>query len=552
MTCEACAGRVARALRQVAGVAGAVVNYGEALGKADLSGPVPDQALTDAVARAGYRATVLRAPAAPAPPAAAVPARALARRSPLVDGSGSSDLDVFVIGSGAAGVAAALQAATMNARVAIAEGGRLGGTCVNVGCIPSKFLIEAAAQVHGAQRGRAGIDGCSPSYEWADVLRQKNELVTGLRAAKYEDVLASYPAVVRVHGAARFVDGGTVRVGDRDYRPHKVIVATGTSPALPPIEGLAEARPLDSTSAMEVERLPESLIVLGGSAVGLELGQMFARFGVKVMVIELMPRLLPSEDEAITTALADHLRADGIEIHLDATTTRVERNARGVTVHVRVGRVESAFHAADVLVAAGRRPNVRDLGLREAGVELTAQGFVRVDATMRTSNANVFAAGDVTGGPGHVYVAAAAGRVAAENAITSGQRELDLSVVPSVTFTSPQVAAVGMSEHRARAEGHHVEVAILTMEHVPRAIVSQDTRGLVKIVAQRGTGRILGVHAIAANAGEIMGEATLAVRFGLTTRDLTSTLHPYLTWSESLRLAAQGFSSDVTKLSCCA
>ena len=551
MTCEHCAQRVEKALRAVDGVKAVGVDYKAGHGTVDVEGPIPSDALTAAVRTAGYDAQVVEAPSAAMRPGTSDIARRHGKRAGH-HGNGATDFDLVVIGTGGAGVAAAIQAATMHARVGIAEGGLLGGTCVNVGCIPSKNLIEVAGHYHAARKGFPGIGACSPELNWSAILNQKNALVRQLQEAKYADVLASYPSIKRLEGRARILTGGQIRVGDVEYRARKVIIASGTSPAMPPIPGLASAKPLDSTTVMDLEPLPESMIVLGGSAVGLELGQTFARFGVKVTVVELLPRLLPSEDEAISEALERYLREEGLEIHTGVATTRVERDESGVTLHVREGSLEGQFHASEILVAAGRRPNTRDLGLESIGVEVTEKGFVRVDSYMRTTNPDVFAAGDVTGGPGFVYVAAAGGRVAAENAISREQRELDLSVVPNVTFTSPQVASVGLTENAARAAGHHVEVSALAMEHVPRALVSHDTRGLVKIVAEAGTGRVLGVHAVAPNAGELMGEATLAVRLKLSTRDLTGTLHPYLTWIESLRLAAQGFGSDVTKLSCCA
>ena len=462
------------------------------------------------------------------------------------------DFDLLIVGTGAAGVAAAIQAATMHARVGIAERGQLGGTCVNTGCIPSKNLIEAAARYHSARKGFPGVGACTPPFAWSAVLEQKDELVQDLRAAKYADVLGAYPSITRLEGNAQVLRGGMIRVGDNTFAARKVIIATGTSPAMPPIPGLKEAAPLDSTTAMALEELPASLIVLGGSAVGLELGQTFARLGVQVTIVELMRRLLPSEDEAISDALAQYLREDGIQIHLGTTTMRAERDSAGVTLHVREGTRERQLRAFEILVATGRQPNTRGLGLEEAGVGLTEHGFVRVDRCMRTTNPAIFAAGDVTGGPGFVYVAAAGGRIAAENALSGGRRELDLTVVPAVTFTSPQVSSVGLTEAAARAAGHQVQVSTLAMEQVPRALVSRDARGLVKIVAETGTGRILGIHALAPHAGELMGEAALALRFSLTTRDLTETLHPYLTWIESLKLAAQGLGRDITKLSCCA
>jgi mercuric reductase len=279
---------------------------------------------------------------------------------------------------------------------------------------------------------------------------------------------------------------------------------------------------------------------------------MFARFGTKVVVLELMPRLLPNEDEAISEGLRAHLVAEGLEIHTGVTATRIDRDGLDVAARVRRGSTEDLFRAEEILVAVGRQPNTCDMGLDEAGVAVSERGFIRVDATLRTSNPAIFAAGDVTGGPGYVYVAAAAGRIAAENALTGKQLELDLSVVPNVTFTSPQVGSVGLTETGARALGYDVVVSTLPMEHVPRALVSRDTGGLVKIVAEARSGKLLGVHALAPHAGELMGEATLAIRHGLAARDLTETLHAYLTWGESIKLAAQALTRDVTKLSCCA
>ena len=482
---------------------------------------------------------------------------------------GTADFDVLIIGTGGAGVAAAIQAVGMGAKVGIAESATVGGTCVNVGCIPSKNWIEAAAHYHSARQGFPGIAPCEPQLDWKAVLRQKNELVTELRQAKYVDVLASYPGVAMLEGRAELVAANDasldspvrVRVGETEHVARRVVIAVGTSPSLPPIPGLAEIEPLDSTTAMELDQLPKSLIVLGGSAVGLELGQTFARFGVKVTVVELMPRLLPNEDEDISEALQLYLESEGIEIHTGMTTTKVEPDGNEIIAHVRQGGLGGQLRAERILVATGRRPNTSNMGLEGAGVRLTEKGFVQVDTRMGTSNANVYAAGDVTGGPGYVYVAAAGGRVAAENAMKSlsptrvaseEARELDLSVVPNVTFTSPQVGSVGLTEARARDQGIHVQVARVEMEQVPRALVSHDKRGFVKIVSEAASGKILGVHAIAPYAGEFMGEGALAIRFGLTARDLSGTLHPYLTWVESLKLAAQGFTMDVAKLSCCA
>lgn len=590
MTCLDCSRHVAKALDGVKGVRSASVDYRGGRASVELQQEIPVEELVAAVERAGYKATIMSDAAERAPETAGKAASPVtADRARQSRGTGTptgiartdqsqpnygqsgdgADFDVFVIGTGGAGVAAAIQAVGMGAKVGIVESGTLGGTCVNVGCVPSKNLIEAAAHYHAARQGFPGIAPCEPRLDWKAVLQQKNTLVTHLREAKYADVLASYPGVALLKGRAELVAGSEkstdssvwIRVGEKTHVARKVIIAVGTSPSFPPIPGLVDVAALDSTTAMDLEKLPNSLIVLGGSAVGLELGQTFARFGVKVTVVELMPRLLQNEDEAVAEALRHHLENEEIEIATGMTTTRVERDGGEIIVHVRHGSLEGQLRAEKLLVATGRRPNTSDIGLEGVGVRLTDRGFVQVDATMRTSNPNVYAAGDVTGGPGYVYVAAAGARIAAENAMKSlsptgvasdDVREFDLSVVPNVTFTSPQVGSVGLTESSAKAQGIHVQVSRLDMEQVPRALVSHDKRGFVKIVAEASSGKILGVHAIAPNAGEFIGEAALAVRFGLTARDLSGTLHPYLTWIESMKLAAQGFTMDISKLSCCA
>lgn len=597
MTCLDCSRHIARALERVAGVKSASVDYRGGRASVELEHEVPAEELVAAVERAGYEANMpsdIAGRAREQLVQAALPgiAEGISHRegtgipsfageepiritrisrgqAPAGPSSDAADFDVLIIGTGGAGVAAAIQAVGMGAKVGIVESGTLGGTCVNVGCIPSKNLIEAAAYYHAARQGFPGIAPCEPRLDWSAVRQQKNALVADLRQAKYADVLASYPGVALLEGRAELVaesekssdSSVRIRVGEKTHVARKVVIAVGTSPSFPPISGLADVGALDSTTAMDLEELPRSLIVLGGSAVGLELGQTFARFGVKVTIVELMPRLLQNEDEAVSEALQHHLENEGIEIHTGMTTTRVERHGGEIIVHVRHGSFEGRLRAEKLLVATGRRPNTSDIGLEGAGIRLTDRSFVQVDATMRTSNPNVYAAGDVTSGPGYVYVAAAGGRVAAENAMKSLSptgvasddiREFDLSVVPNVTFTSPQVGSVGLTEAGAKAQGIHVQVARLDMEQVPRALVSHDKRGFVKIVSEAASGKILGVHAVAPNAGEFMGEAALAVRFGLTARDLSGTLHPYLTWIESMKLAAQGFTMDISKLSCCA
>lgn len=449
-------------------------------------------------------------------------------------------------------MAAALRAVELGGRVRIIESGTIGGTCVNVGCIPSKSLISAAEMVHAAHRGFPGVAGCEPRVEWRALLEGKRELVAELRGKKYEHVLASRSGIEVLRGRARLVGDGWVEVDGARYAARKIVIATGTEPWLPDLPGLDDIDVLTSTTAMEVADPPASLLVLGGNTVGVELAQAFARFGTRVTVLELLLRLVAGEDADASAALQTALELEGIEVHTATTPLEVSQSGAGVVVHARTPAGERAFRAQRLLAATGRRPRLEDLGLEDVAVELDDRGFVRVDAGMRTSNPDIFAAGDVTGGPGFVYVAAAAGRVAAENAMLNGRVELDLNAVPRVTFTSPQVAAVGLTATEAERAGFAVDVTRLELEHVPRALVEHRRSGWVKIIAESGSRRILGVHAIGPNAAELLGEATLAVRKGLTVNDLVETMHPYLTWVEAMRLAAQSFTVDVEELSCCA
>lgn len=564
LTCLDCARKLERALRSVRGVEGAEVSYPGQHGSVTASAAIDRSELLRAVEQAGYGAEIMSGDGAAAASGASVtlgssqaPVRRPTTATPSKWGEGAFDYDLLVIGTGGAGTAAAIRASELGANVAIVEGANVvGGTCVNIGCIPSKFLIEAAHHYHTARTAFPGIRPCEPQLAWAEVLRQKRDIIESLRQEKYLDVLAAYEGITLLRGQATLLGEGRVRVVDQEIKARKVILATGTRPTLPPIPGLEEAGVLDSTTVMELEELPETMIVIGGGAIGLELGQAFARFGVKVIVVEALERIVPSEDPDISEALTVALEAEGIEIHTGVKVTGVSRDDTGYTVRIEDGSLTGKIRAAQLLVATGRRPNTEDLGLEEAGVTTDRNGFIPVDEFMRTSNPDVFAAGDVTGGPGFVYVAALGGGIAAQAALSEPSGEapiaIDLAATPRVIFTDPQVAAVGMTEEEARAAGLMPKVTSMPVEYLPRAVVSQRRRGVIKLVADAGSDRLLGAHIVAPNAGDIIGEAVLAVRFGLRVQEVVSTMHPYLTWAEGIKLAGQTFTKDVAKLSCCA
>ncbi|MFN2399886.1 MAG: mercury(II) reductase [Gemmatimonadaceae bacterium] len=559
MTCLDCAHTLEQALGAVPGVESAAVSYGAKRAAVTATDDVTVDRLLRTVEEAGYRAEVVGdsgpGTASPTSPEHGAPVGKAAARARKDDGDAAFDL--VVIGSGSAGMSAAIRASELGASVAVVESAEVvGGTCVNVGCIPSKHLVEAAHHYHLARTGYPGMTASDPHLAWDEVLRQKRAVVEELRKEKYIAVLDAYEGVTLLRGRAQLLGGGTIRVGEHDMAARKVVIATGTRPAMPPIPGLRESGALDSTSVMELDRLPESMIVIGGGSIGLELGQAFLRFGVRVIVVEALDRIVPNEDADLSAALTEALEAEGMEFHTGARVTAVERSEQGYTVRIERGSLRGALEAEQLLVATGRRPNSEDLGLDAAGMRIDQRGFITVDEFMRTTNRDIHAAGDVTGGPGYVYVAALQGGIAAQAALAEpGGNEaipIELTAVPRVTFTDPQVAAVGMTEAEAREAGLDPVVTSLPVRHLPRAAVSYRRHGVIKLVAERGTDRLLGAHLVTANAGDVIGEAVLAVRFGLTTRDLVSSLHPYLTWGEGLKLAAQTFTKDIAKLSCCA
>lgn len=467
--------------------------------------------------------------------------------------SQNTHYDLMTIGGGSAAFAAAIKAAELGVRVAIVEKGTIGGTCVNIGCVPSKTLIKAAELCyHSAYPGFEGLTACPPPSDWQRVVQQKDELVATLRQGKYVDVAAVYPNITILRGEAQLSGVRRVRVNGTVYEPGKIIVATGSSPWAPPIPGLEEAGSFDSEQALSLEALPASLIIIGGGSTGLEFAQLFARFGVQVMVLEVGPHIAMAEEPEIGQALIRYLEDEKVRICTNVRITRIERRDGEYLVHTETNGKPEICRAERLLVATGRRPNTNGLGVDQAGVSLRTKGEIVVNEHLQTTNPDIYAAGDCIGDPMYVYVAAYAGGLAAENALSGSDRIFDLTALPHVTFTDPQIASVGLTEEKATAQGRRVRTSVLPLHHVPRALASRNTKGLIKLVAQEDTGRLLGAHVLAAEAGEVIQEATLAIRFGLTVQDLADTFHPYLTMVEGLKLAALTFKKDVSKLSCCA
>lgn len=535
MTCDDCAHHVTTALDK-AGATDISVEWPTGQARFTWPADVPEAELRSRVVAAGYRPGTLRVSTA-GEPAVSDPAL---------------DYDLVVVGAGSAAFAAAIRATEAGYRVALVEEGVLGGTCVNIGCVPSKALLRAGELAWTAgHHPFAGLTTSSGPVDLAALVGQKDELVGALRQAKYADLVQDY-GFEAIPGRARFVGPDRLDVGGRAISAGVFLVATGASPSAPPIPGLAEAGFLTSTTALNLTEVPSRLAVIGANAIGLELGQFFLHLGSEVTFLDVAPRIAPFEEPEVSEALADSLRAQGARILAPADVLAVERTGGRVDVKVRAGGEEISLEVDQVLVATGRRPNTSDLRLEAAGVALDARGAVVVDDQLRTSNPRVFAAGDVIGGPQFVYVSAYEGALTVDNALLGADRSVDFTGLPKVTFTLPQVASAGLTEAQARSAGHDVVTSVLPLEAVPRALVNRDTHGLVKLVAEVGTGRLLGASVVADGAGDVIQAAVLAIRHGLTTDQLSATFHPYLTMAEGIKLAAQTFTRDVHKLSCCA
>jgi mercuric reductase len=457
-----------------------------------------------------------------------------------------------VVGGGSAAFACALRLAEEGAQVTLIESGTIGGTCVNVGCVPSKIMIRGAQLAQYARRQPfEGLRFTPAAVERSLLVVQQQRRVEELRQSKYEALVEGEPNIELVRGRARFLDAMSLEVTRSDGKTSRVdadrvLVATGARPAVSDVRGLAGTPYWTSTEALIAERVPEHLVILGSSVVALELGQAFLRLGAGVTLLA-RSTLLTREDPAIGEVLTRVLRDEGMRVLENATLRTVSHDGERFRIATAVGE----FEGDRLLVATGRTPNTEALGLDAAGIATDANGAIKVDPFLRTSAEHVYAAGDCADLPQFVYVAAAAATRAAENML-GGEATLDLSAMPAVIFTDPQVATVGLDEPTARKRGIEVEARTLSLDNVPRALANFDTRGFVKLVAEANTGRLLGAQIVAHEGGEIVQTATLAIRNRMTVEALGRELFPYLTMAEAIKLCAQTFSRDVTKLSCCA
>jgi mercuric reductase len=466
----------------------------------------------------------------------------------------SQNHDVVIIGSGSTAFAAALRAQSLGAKVLMIEKSVMGGTCVNWGCIPSKTLIHSAQIRHEAQLGAMiGLGTPEGEIDYAALGSHKGSVVKHLRQTKYLDILRDVPGLTLIKGTGRFLDHQTLEVGERVVKGDKFLVATGGYPRIVDFPGLRNVEYLTSMSALLLKQLPASLIIVGGGVIALELGQMYRRLGTRVTVLEHGGRVLPGMEAETALELQQILKGEGMEIALDVAVCSLEKAGGQIVVDVEAAGRRSRYAAERLLLAVGTSPASAGIGLELAGVAVDAKGFVKVDERMRTTAPGIWAAGDVTGGVMIATVGAREGIVAVDDMFNPGCGcRIDYQSIPMTIFTDPELGAVGYTEDEARQAGFDVITSLLPAAAIPKAHVTGTTAGVIKMVADRASGRLLGTHLLCKSGAELINEAALAIRLHATVEEMANTLHVYPSMGEGLRLCAQGFARDVSKLSCCA
>jgi pyruvate/2-oxoglutarate dehydrogenase complex dihydrolipoamide dehydrogenase (E3) component len=442
--------------------------------------------------------------------------------------------DLVVLGGGTGGIVASLIAARAGARVALVERDRLGGDCLWIGCVPSKSLLAAAELAHRMRHADSvGLAPHEPEIDFGKVMAHVERAIATIEPQDSLERLRSEGVDV-IEGEGRFEAPGIIVAGGRWLRWRRAIVATGSSPALPPVEGLAGAAPLTTDTVWQLRDLPERLVVLGGGPIGCELGQGFARLGARVTIIELADRLLLKEEPRASRLIADRLRADGVDVRVGARATRADAGA--LSVERAAGETETiAFDR--ILAAAGRSPRTRELGLERVGVEIDDSGAVIVDATLRTTARSVYAVGDVTGLLPFTHVAAHHARVATPNALFHARRKAD-DTVPWVTFTDPEVARIGLTEAEARRRwGDRTQVTTAEYSELDRAIAGGHPYGFTTLVGD-ARGRLVGATVAAPAGGEAIAELAAWISQGARIDAVSTTVHAYPTLAEGPARAA--------------
>lgn len=465
-----------------------------------------------------------------------------------------NEYDLIIIGGGAGAFAAAIKASELGAKTAlINEGLPLGGTCVNVGCVPSKALLNAAELVHTAKNHHVpGIEMAVNLADYAAVVADELALVEKLQAGKYEQVLKELANVSLIKGRATFVSPNQIKVGDQQYQAAKFIIAAGSTAIVPEVEGLVEAGYITHVEAMSLKTVPKRLAVIGAGAVGLELSQLYARFGSRVTILQRAASIMPIAEPALSEKLKQLMQDEGININTGASVTKISTENGTKTVFYNDERGSHSFEVDEILLAAGKAPNTGKLNLAAAGVRVNVKQAIITQPTLRTSQPHIYAVGDVTDLPLRLETTAGKeGTYAAENALKDLDKSIDYNSVPWTVFTDPQLASVGFTEDRQMEELKLCACRTITFDKLAKALITKRTEGVIKMAIHPQTNVIMGVHILAPNAGDLIAQAMVLIKNKNTIDDIEEMLPVFPTLSEAIKLAAMSFTKDIEKISCC-
>jgi len=456
------------------------------------------------------------------------------------------EYDVAVIGGGPGGYVAAIRAAQLGAKVLLVEKDKLGGVCLNRGCIPTKTLLKSAEKWQDIKHcSDFGLQAGNIGFDFAAVMARKDQVVSQLQAGVAQLVKSN--DIETVYGQAVLDGKNTIKVtkgGETiTYQARKIILATGSTPFRLPVPGGDLPGVIDSDRLLALTSVPRSMVVIGAGAVGIEFAAIFQAFGCEVTVVEMLPAILPNIDIDLVKRMGLLLRKQGIKMLAGTKVTAIRAEAEGLIVSVENDKGTQELQAEKVLVATGRQPAVEGLGLESASVGYSRKG-ITVNTNMETTTEGVYAVGDLTGGLMWAHTASAAGIVAAENAL-GGQVVMDYAAVPGCIFTSPEIAVVGFTEQEARTAGREIKVSRFNFAANGKAVSMGEADGLVKIVADAASGKLLGMHILGPHASDLIMEGAIAMKNGLTARDIAHTIHPHPSLSETVMESAHGIDGEI-------
>lgn len=464
--------------------------------------------------------------------------------------------NLIIMGGGAAAFAASNTANRLKKRTLMINDSNilpLGGTCVNVGCVPSKVMLHQGQEYYYPTHSQFRAINVKGKADFVEALKETREMVEFFRQKNYGNIIDKQEHVELKEGRARFVDAHTIAVGDETYYGENILISTGASTFVPPIEGMGDIDYLTNVSVFDLREQPKSLVIFGGGAIAMEFSQIFNHFGIEVTILQRSDRVLSKYDSIIGEELRKHLEAEGIKIYTGVTTKRVKKTNKGVQFEVEIKGKEGLrkIVAEKALLGAGLSAHTNDIDSDNAGVNLTERGFVKVNKYMQTSQKHIWAAGDVTGLMPLETVAAKQGNFAVRNMFEDAKKTINYNEIPSAIFTSPEVAVVGIGEEEYMKKYKTCLCRTVTMDHVEKAGAIKDTRGVIRMVLDHKTNRVIGVHIVAPMAADIITTAVYAIRNKMTIDDIRDTVHVFPTMSEMIKKVAQSFTQSLDDMACC-